>query len=172
MHSPQPIFCLPTKKSDGTKLSTTTGSVDGCIILPETDFVGTSLRVDTTRVSSAGGFLPPMGAAGERPVLDIKWPIRASLLIFPQGNNLKFLPQGNTSARQQGFEIRLFPLLGELPKAIEPHLPLCQVYRWQLGPTMWSLPTTMSLDPIIVTTLQVEFPGESHRPTTGGFASN
>ena len=36
-----------------------------------------------------------------------------------------------SSARQRELEI---PLLGELPKAIEPHLPVCQLYRWQLGP--------------------------------------
>ena len=30
----------------------------------------------------------------------------------------------DTSARQRGFEIIVFPLLGELPKAIEPHLPV------------------------------------------------
>ena len=54
------------------------------------------------------------------------------------------------SARQQGFEIRVFLLLSELPKAIEPHLPVCWFCRWKLGPFMWSSPTTMSLDPIVV----------------------
>ena len=78
----------------------------------------------------------------------------------------------NTPARQQGFEIRVFPLLGELPKAIEPHLPVCQLYRWQLGPNMWSSPTTKSLDPIVVTARRVGFPGDSHGPATCGFACN
>ena len=77
----------------------------------------------------------------------------------------------DTSARQRGFGIS-FPLLGELPKAIEPHLPVCQLHRWQLGLNMWSSPTTKSLDPIIVTALRVGFPGESHGPVTCGFASN
>ena len=42
-------------------------------------------------------------------------------------------PLGDTFARQ-GFEIRVFPHLDELPKAIEPHLPVCQLYCWQFGP--------------------------------------
>ena len=71
-----------------------------------------------------------------------------------------------------GFEIRVFPLLGELPKAIEPHLPVCQLYRWQLGPSMWTSPTTKSFDPIVVTALRVGFPGESHGPATCEFACN
>ena len=93
-------------------------------------------------------------------------------MIFPQGYLLKFLPQRDTSARQRGFEIRVIPLLGELPKAIEPHLPVCQLYRWQLGPTMWSSSTTKSLDLIVVTTLWVDFPWESLGSATGGFACN
>ena len=74
---------------------------------------------------------------------------------------MKSFQQEDTSARQRGFEIRVFPLLGELPKAIEPHQPVCQLYRWQLGPNMWSSPSTKSLDPIVVTALRVGFPGES-----------
>ena len=42
----------------------------------------------------------------------------------------------DTSTRQQGFEIRVFPLLVELPMAVEPHLPVCELYRWQLCPNM------------------------------------
>ena len=72
-------------------------------------------------------------------------------------------PQVDNSARQRGFEIRVFPLLGELPRAIKSHLPVCQLYNWQLGPNMWSSPTTKPLDPIVVTTLRVDFPRESHR---------
>ena len=82
------------------------------------------------------------------------------------------LPQVDTSARQRGFEIRVFALLGELPTAIEPHLPVCQLHRWQLGPNMWSSPTTKSLDPIVVTALRVGFPGENDEPATYGFACN
>ena len=80
------------------------------------------------------GSVPPWGAAGERYEFSIKPPLGAPLLIFPQGYLLKSFPQVDTSARQRGLEIRVFPLLGELPKAIEPHLPVCQLYRWQLGP--------------------------------------
>ena len=143
--------------------------MDGCNVLPETQFVGTRLRVDTTRVLSVGGSPPPWGTAGERSEFDIKPPLGAPLLIFPRGYLLKSFPQVDASARQRGFEIRVFPLLGELPKAIEPHLPVCQLYRWQLGPNMWSSITTMSFDPIVVTALRVGFPGESHGPATCGF---
>ena len=89
--------------------------------------------MDTTQVLCVGGIFPPMGAAGERPEFDIKPPLGASLLIFSRGYLLKSFPQGDTSARQRGFEIRDFLLLGDLPKAIEPHLPICHL---QLGPTM------------------------------------
>ena len=37
---------------------------------------------------------------------------------------------------------------------------------------MWSSPTTKSLDPIVVTTLWVGFPWESHGPATCGFSCN
>ena len=114
----------------------------------------------------------PWGAAGERSESDIKPPLGAPLLIFPQGYLLTSFLQVDTFARHQVFEIRIFPLLGELPKAIEPHMPVCQLYRWQLGPNMWSSPTTKSLDPIVVTTLRVGFQGESHGPATCGFACN
>ena len=110
--------------------------------------------------------------AGERSEFNIKPPLGAPLLIFPRGYLLKSFPRVDTSARQRGFEIRVFPLLGELPKAIEPHLPVCQLYRWQLGPSMWTSPTTKSLDPIVATALRVGFPGESHGPATCGFACN
>ena len=97
----------------------------------------------------------PMGAAGERPEFEIKPLLKAPLLIFPRGYHVKSFPKGDTSARQWGFEIRVFPLHGELPRAIEPNLPVCQFYRWQLGPNEWSLPTINSLDLIVVTALSV-----------------
>ena len=113
--------------------------MDGCNVLPETKFVGTRIRVDTTRVLSVGDSTPPWGAARERSEFSIKPPLGAPLLIFSRGYLLKSFPQVDTSARQRGFEIRVFPLLDELPKAIEPHLPVFQLYRWQLGPNMWSM---------------------------------
>ena len=146
--------------------------MDGCNVLPETPFVRTRFRVDTTWAIYVGGSLPPLGAAGERSEFNIKPLLGAPLLILPLGYLLKFFPQVDSFARQRGFEIRVFPLLGEPPKAIEPHLPVCQLYRWQLGPNMWSSPTTKSLDPIVVTALRVGFPGESHGPATCGFACN
>ena len=126
--------------------------------------------MDTTRVLSVGG--SGGGAAGERSELNIKPPLGAPLMIFTRGYLLKSFPQVNTSARQQGFEIRVFPLLGELPKAIKPHLPVCQLYRWQLGPNMWSSPATKSLNPIVVTAIRVGYPGKSHGPATCGFSCN
>ena len=119
-----------------------------------------------------GGLPSPWGAAGERSEFNIKSPLGVPLLIFPRGHLLKHFPQVDTSARQRGFEIRVFSLLGELPKAIEPHLPVCQLYHWQLSPNMWSSPMTKLLDPIVVTALRVGFPGESHGPATCGFACN
>ena len=110
-----------------------TDSMDGCNVLPETQFVGMRLRVDTTRVLSVGGSIPPWRAAGERSEFNNKPPLGAPLLIFPRGYLLKSFPQMDTSTRQRGFEIRVFYLLGELPKAFESHLPVCQLYRWQLG---------------------------------------
>ena len=139
--------------------------MNGCNVLPETQFVGTRLRVDTTQVLSVGGSISSCGAAGERSEFNIKPPLGAPLLTSPRGYLLKYFPQVDTSARQRGFEIRVFPLLGELPKAIEPHLPVCQLYRWQLGPNMWSSPTTKSLDPIVATVLRVGFQGKATDPS-------
>ena len=145
--------------------------MDGCNVLPETQFVGTRLCVDTTQVFSVEGSLPLWGAAGERSEFNIKPPLGAPLLIFPRGYLLKSFPRVDTSARQQSLK-SVFCLLGELPKVIEPHLPVCQLYGWQLGPNMWYSPTAKSLDPIVVTALRVVFPGESHGPATCGFACN
>ena len=133
---PSPLTSPSTKKSDGTKEFATTDSMNGCNVLPDTQFVGTRQRVDTTRVLSVGGTLPPWGAAGERSEFNFKPPLGASHLIIPRGYLLWSFPQVDSSARQRGFEIRVSPLLGELPKAIEPHLPVCQLYRWKLGPNM------------------------------------
>ena len=113
-----------------------------------------------------------MGATGERPEFDIKPPLGAPLLIFHPGYFLKSFSQGDTYARHQGLEIRVFPLLPELPKAIKPHLSVCQLYRWQLSHTVWSSPMIKSLDPIAVTTLRVGYSVKILGPTTGRFACN
>ena len=47
-----------TKKSDGTEVLATSGSVDGCSVLPKTMFVGIRLCVDTTQGLSVGGSFP------------------------------------------------------------------------------------------------------------------
>ena len=97
-----PLTWPSTKKSDGIKEFATTDSMDGCNVLPETKFVGTRLRVDTTQVLSVKGNLPPCRAAGERSEFNIKPPLGAPLLIFPQGYLLKSFPRVDTSARQRG----------------------------------------------------------------------
>ena len=91
-------------------------------------------------------------------------PQGAPLLIHTRGYLLRSFPQVDTSAIQRGFEIRVFPLLGELPKTIKSHLPVCQLYHWQLGPNMLSSPTTKSFDPIIVTAHRVGIPGKATDP--------
>ena len=82
-----------------------TDTMDGYNVLSETQFVGTRLCVNITRVLFVGGSLPPWGAAGERSELSIKPPLGAPLLIFPRGYLMKPFPQLGTSAKQRGFEI-------------------------------------------------------------------
>ena len=55
---PSPLSWPSTKKFDGTEVFATTGSVDGCSILPETQFVETHLRVNTTQVLSGESSFP------------------------------------------------------------------------------------------------------------------
>ena len=54
------------------------------------------------------GFPSPMGAAKERQEFDMKAPLGAPLIIFPQSYLLMSFPQGDTSERQRVFEIRVF----------------------------------------------------------------
>ena len=76
--------------------------------------------------------LPPtIGDAGERPELYIDPPLGAPLMIFLRGYILKSFPQKDTFARKLGLGIRNFSLLGELPKAFAPHLPIYKSYFWQ-----------------------------------------
>ena len=72
---PSPTAWSSTKKSEGTKKFVMTGSVDGCSILSETQFVGTRLHVDTTQVLSVYHVL-------SGPEFDIKPSLGAPLLIF------------------------------------------------------------------------------------------
>ena len=145
-----------TKKSNGTEKFATTGTVNGCSVGLETQFVRTRLCMDTTQVLFVEGSLPLMGITGERPEFDVKPPLETKVQIIPRGDPLKSFPQGDTSERQRVVEIVNSLLLGELTKAIEPHLPVCQQYHGQLCPTKWSSPMTKS---IVIC---------SHRPS-GGF---
>ena len=76
-----------------------------------------------------GGFLPFMGAARETPVFDIKLSLGTPIMSYPRGYLLKSFPQRDTSVRWCGFGIRVFPLLGELTKAIESQLLVCKLYQ-------------------------------------------
>ena len=69
------------EKSNGSKKLATTGSVDGCNMLPQTQFVE------------------------ERPEFDIKPPLGAPLLAFTLCYRVKSFPQGDTSTRYHRFEI-------------------------------------------------------------------
>ena len=100
---PSQLTWPSTKTCDGTDELAMTGSVDDCKVLPNTQFVGTRLRMDTTQVLSVGGSIPPWGAASDRPELDIKPPLGPPLLMFSQHYLLMLFPQGDTSARQRGF---------------------------------------------------------------------
>ena len=91
------------------------------------------------------GIRSPMEAAGERSEFDIKSPLGAPLLTIRPGSLLKSFAQEYNSARQRGFEISVLLLLGELPQAIQSHLPdylydnkvWVRVNKgWQLGPNI------------------------------------
>ena len=119
-----------------------------------------------------GGLSPPLWSY-RREVRDLhQTAIRGSTPDFSSRLSTEVFSTSGYFRMTVGFEIRVFPLLGELPKDIEPHLPVCQLSRRQLGPNMWSSPTTKSFDPIVVTALRVGFPGKSHGPATCGFACN
>ena len=60
-----PLTWPSTKKSDGTKVFATTDSMDGCSVLPETQFVRTCMCMDATLVSYVR-FPSPWGSAEER----------------------------------------------------------------------------------------------------------
>ena len=106
-------------------------SMNGCNVLPDTWFVGTRICVDLTRFALVGGSLPIMELPERIQSLTTNclYGLHYSLFL-PQRYFLKYSSQDDSLARQRGIG---FPLLGELPKAIEPQLPICQLYRWQLG---------------------------------------
>ena len=55
---PSPLIWPSTKEFSGTEKFATTGSVDGCSVLPETQFVWNRLCIDTTWVKSVGVSFP------------------------------------------------------------------------------------------------------------------
>ena len=133
--------------------------MDGCNVLSETQSVWTHLHIDTTQVQYVGVPFPNV-AAGEEPEADIKPPLGTPLQIFssrisPELHYTKGYLHKTAMVQNQSFH-----LLAEPPKDIEPHLPASQLYSWQLGSSKWSLHTTNSLDPIVVTVLLVNIPGD------------
>ena len=117
-----------------------------------------------------------MGPTGDRPEFDTIMASHPDLVIFGSSDESRlsaevFSPMGYFR-KTAGFEIRVFPLLGELPKAIELHLSVCLLCRWQLNPTNKSSPMTKSLHAIVVSVLRVCFLWESLKPATGRLACN
>ena len=168
---PSQLTWPSTKKSDGTEKFVMIGSVDGCSVLSETQFVGTQLHVDTTWVLFAVVPFPlwELPARGQSLTSNRLW---GSTPDFSSSLYPKALSIRGYICNTAGFEIRVFSLLGDLSKAIEPHMPVCHLYRWQLRPTKWSSPTAKSLDSIVITAIRVGFQGESLGFDTGGFACN
>ena len=89
--------------------------------------------MDITHVSPIGGPIPLLELPERETGASHQTANRGSTLDFSSK-----LSNEVFSAKQQGFEIRVSPLLGELPKSSEPHLSAYQLYRWQLDLTMWS----------------------------------
>ena len=92
-------------KSDGTEKFATAGSVNGCASCGRRILSGLDCAYASHGFVFDRWYPTPIEAAGEQPVVDIKSPIGAPLLIFPLGYLQKFFPQRDTSARQWGFEI-------------------------------------------------------------------
>ena len=119
------------------------GEEDGCSLLPETVCVRTRLRMDITLVSSVGFplFFGKMQERGQ----DLRYNRHNSDGFTPELSSRstpETIPTKDIYARHRRFEIRaFFPICG-LSKAIEPLLPACQLYRWHLGLSEWSLPIT------------------------------
>ena len=119
---PSPLTWLSTKKSDGTE--SCEDRFNGWLqrSAGDPDCRDTSARGYQMDLSMGVPF-PPTGVNGERQELGNKLPLGAPLLTCPRDFLLKSFPQRDTSARLLAFEIRVFLILGELPKVIEPDFP-------------------------------------------------
>ena len=126
---PSQLTWPSTKKSSGTEKFVTTRSVMVAMSCQRPSLSGPAFAW-TPHMFYLWGYPFPIRAAIEWPEFDIKPSLGIPLLIFSCGHLLKSFPHVGTSASQRVFEIIVFPLLGELPKAIEPQLPICQLYRW------------------------------------------
>ena len=115
---PRPLTWPSNKKSNGTEEFVTTSSVDGYSVLLKTHIDGTRLRVDTTHILFIGCSLPLC-----------ELPERGQSFTSNRLSGSILSPDVFTTRgyfhKKVGFEISFFPLLVELPKNIEPHLPVC-----------------------------------------------
>ena len=116
-----PRLGLHTSKSDGTEKFSITDSFDCCSVLPETQFVGTSLLIDTSRgVSSPLWELRGEARVCQKTVFRGSTPDFSSKLspdvFFTRGYFCKTVTVWNK-----------FSLLGELQKSVEPHISVCQL---------------------------------------------
>ena len=116
------------------------------------------------------GFPSPYGSCQREAKVRHQTAIKGSNPDFSLGLSSEVL--STIFKKDSGGLESVLPLLGELLKAIEAHLPACQLCRWQLGPSKWSLRTTKSLGPIIVTALRMGLPRANIGPATCGFACN
>ena len=126
MGSPTHKLGLPLRNPMAHKFATT-GSVDSCSVLPETQICREPPACGHHTSVICRWFHSPMAAAGVSSEFDMKPPLGAPLLIFPRGHVPKSFPQGDTSARQRRVGIRFFLLLFALPNAIESNLPVFHI---------------------------------------------
>ena len=164
---PSPLTWQSTKKTNGSNEFATTDSMDGL----ETTFVGTRLRVDTTRVFYVGVPIPlgRLPERGQRTTSNrrlwhhslvflevISWSLFHKLILAQDSGGWN---QSIPTPRWAANGHRATP-------ARLPANPLAT------RSSMWSSPTTKSLDTIVVAVLWVGFPRDSHGSATCGFACN
>ena len=109
-----------------------TGSVDCHSALPETQLVVTHLHVDTTWALYVGVSFPYGSSRREARVWH-QTALRLHSWFFSRSSQEVFSTRGYFCKTSE-VQIRSFSVLGDLPKAIVSHLPVCQLYRWQLAP--------------------------------------
>ena len=130
---PSPLTWPPLRNPITQKLATT-GSVDGCSVLPEAQFFGIRQRVDITWVLSVGGSLPRWNLLERGHSLTPNRHYGLHSCFFLEVTSLSLFHKAILPQDSGDLKV-VFHLLGELPRSMEPHLPACQLCRRQLGPT-------------------------------------